>query len=133
MPLFAALGGPNLTALAACLAHERHAEGQDVVREGEAGARLYVVDQGQLEVVLGRGRGQRHIDTLGEGDYFGELALLAGAPRAATVRATQPVELWSLDQTDFTALLERRPALRAAVAAVVAQRQAAIAAATIPA
>ena len=72
------------------------------------------------------GAEQRRVNVLGPGDYFGELALLNGGSRTATVRATQPTEVYGLDRADFLALLRDNPEIAAAVEAVKAKRQPAI-------
>ena len=130
IPLFAGLRGAGLAALAGQLTREAFPGGTEVVRQGEPGDKLYIISRGQAEVVVGSGPTARRVNLLNEGDYFGEMALLAGAPRTATVRTTQPTEFYSLAQADFSALLDREADLRAAVTATVAGRRTALAAAT---
>src|SRR5439155_26375178 len=103
-----------------------------VVRQGEPGDKHYRVSRGQAEVLLGdgQGQGQHRINVLNKGDYFGEMALLAGGTRTTTVRATEPTELYSLCQTEFQALLAADPAVREAVRETVTARRAALAAAS---
>jgi ATP-binding cassette subfamily B protein len=111
---------------------ERYPAGEDVVRQGEPGDKLYVISRGQVEVLLAdaQGENQRRINVLNKGDYFGEMALLTGGVRTTTVRTTEPTELYSLSRTDFQALLEGEPAVREAVYETVAARRAALAAAS---
>ncbi len=128
IPLFAGLGPQPLAAIADRLGIERLSAGEDVVRQGEAGDKMYIISRGQAEVLLN----DRRVNTLNEGDYFGEMALLSagdaeGAARTATVRTTMPTELYSLSQWDFTALLDREPAVRRAVEETVGMRRAALA------
>ncbi|HMA34190.1 MAG TPA: ABC transporter transmembrane domain-containing protein [Chloroflexia bacterium] len=129
IPLFAGLHGAALAALADGVMREHYPAGADVVRQGEPGDKLYIIRRGQAEVRVADGMGARRVNTLDEGDYFGEMALLAGEPRSATVRTTQPTEFYSLAQADFAALLAQEPALGQAVAATVAGRRAALLAA----
>jgi predicted MFS family arabinose efflux permease len=75
--------------------------GVAVVRQGEPGDRFYVVDRGAL-VVQAHGR---EIARLGPGDCFGEIALLHGTPRMATVTALEPVRLLCLGRDDFLAVV----------------------------
>ena len=63
------------------------------------------------------------------GDYFGDYALLTGEERTATVRATAPMEVYSLAKDDFTALVERESKLKKKISDFVTQRRAAFAAA----
>ena len=79
--------------------------GTAVVREGEPGDRFYVVDRGTLGVHAGG----REIARLGPGDCFGEISLLHGAPRMATVTAAEPVALYALDRDDFLAVVLGQP------------------------
>jgi MFS family permease len=72
--------------------------GTVVVREGEPGERYYVVEDGQLEVSVA---GRAHRVELGAGDGFGEIALLRGVPRTASVRAIGSARLWALDRRAF--------------------------------
>jgi CRP-like cAMP-binding protein len=83
------------------------ARGQPVVRQGERPDAFYVIRRGTLQVVeedpdAGT---ERALRTLGRGDSFGELGLLQGAPRAATVRALDEAELFEVDKGTFDELL----------------------------
>ncbi len=74
-----------------------HAAGDVVIRQGDHGTRFYVVESGELAVsVDGLQR-----PPLSSGDSFGEIALVRDVPRTATVVATTPVRLWSLDRESF--------------------------------
>jgi ATP-binding cassette subfamily B protein len=86
------------------------------VRAGEPGDRLYIVKSGELEVIAHGEPGQGVVvNTLTAMDYFGEIALLRGRPRTATVRSRGPVELYSLTCSDFHDLLRSSAELRQAV------------------
>jgi ABC-type multidrug transport system fused ATPase/permease subunit len=127
VPLFAGLDTNALSALAAQLRIEHFPAGFDVVRQGEPGDMLYVVNDGRLEVIVASMQGERQVNTLQSGDYFGEMAVLSGEPRSATVRTLIPTELYGLSRVDFMALLQREPRIEEAVARVVDQRRAALA------
>jgi hypothetical protein len=95
---------------------ERFGDGEAVVREGEAGDRLYMVKDGEAEVAArGEGEDEVTVATLSKHDYFGEIALLRDVPRTATVRARGPLELYSLGREDFQDLLERSEDLKSAM------------------
>jgi ATP-binding cassette subfamily B protein len=128
--VFSLLTGTALAALADRLIVERYAAGEDVVQRGQAGDKMFIINRGQAEVLLTDGGTIRRLNTLNDGDYFGEMALLAGEPRTATVRTTMPTEFYSLSQEEFKALMEQEPGVRDAVMATVAERRAALAAAT---
>lgn len=87
--LFAALDAGGLRSLLAAASTERLPKGADAVRQGETGDLLFVVREGQLEVVRQGTAGARKLATLRPGDWFGELALLGDGTRTATVTALQ--------------------------------------------
>ena len=66
-----------------------------------------------------------HLDTLYDGDYFGEIALLLDVPRTATVRALGPCNLLVLSKADFQTLVERLPQVAEHLAPIVQERLAA--------
>jgi ATP-binding cassette subfamily B protein len=132
IPLFAGVGTSALTSLANRLVIERYAAGEDVVAQGDEGNRMYVINRGQVEVLVGAG-GTRRVNVLNPGDYFGEMALLAGEPRNATVRATEPTELYSLSREDLTHLIQAEPTVGTALSETLALRRAALQAAITPA
>jgi len=95
---------------------EEAPDGEEIVREGEVGERLYILKEGEAEV-LARGEGEKDVPvvTLQKNDYFGEIALLRDVPRTATVRSKGPVELYTLGREDFRELLERSEELESAM------------------
>jgi CRP/FNR family cyclic AMP-dependent transcriptional regulator len=100
--IFAALEGGSLDALARAATVRRFTPGELVVKEGDEAVSFYVVCQGQLEVVKGSGQNkERVVATLNPGDFFGEMALLDGFPRGASVRAAGECECLVLTRWDF--------------------------------
>lgn len=75
--------------------------GETVIRQGDEGDNFYVIDSGEVEVLVNG----EHVTTIGEGGSFGELALIYGTPRAATVRARTPLKLWGLDRDSYRRIL----------------------------
>lgn len=92
---------PKLTAM-------RSVAGDTVVREGDDGDRFYLVRSGRLEVT----QSGRRVQELGPGDCFGEVALLAGGKRVATVRAIADTELLALDRADFDEIVAANASVR---------------------
>jgi ATP-binding cassette subfamily B protein len=129
IPLLGLVSREMLQSLAEQLTAERFVPGEDVVCEGEPGEKLYLIGRGQLEVLVNDGYSDRRVNTLNVGDYFGEMALLDNCPRTATVRATEPTELYTLTRASFLTLLEGAPTVRQMVMKKVAQRRAELTAA----
>jgi CRP-like cAMP-binding protein len=94
------------------------ARGDEVVRQGESGDRLYLISRGAFEVQVNGAPSVR----LARGDYFGEHALLHRAVRQATVIAIEPGRLFVLEQTAFDKLLASDLAVRARLERALAYR-----------
>ena len=94
------------------------AEGQNVIRQGEAGSQFFVIATGGVRV----SRDGQPVATLGPGDYFGELALFDPGPRNATVTATAPTTLVSVSRNPFRELLGEVSSLRDSLLAGMATR-----------
>ena len=107
LDLFAAAPRTALEQLARALEEVPVEAGVAVVREGDPADALYVVVSGELDVTA-RGEGQQPhpLRTLGARSYFGEIGLLRGSARTATVTSTEPTVLWRLAGPDFLAALE---------------------------
>lgn len=97
-----------LDELAARFQVERFPAAHTIIQQGDAGDRFYIIRHGTVAVHTNDDeRGERQVATMSARDYFGEIALLRNAPRAATVRSLSPVELYSLSREDFQNLLRR--------------------------
>ena len=68
--------------------------GEIIIQQGDEGDNFYIIDQGEVEIYVG---GEKVL-SIGEGGSFGELALIYGTPRAATVKAASDVKLWGIDR-----------------------------------
>ena len=102
LPFFKGLNGQELDRIAARLQTQRFGDGETVFFAGEPGDRYYIIREGKALVTLPDGRPAR---TLGPGDGFGDLALLFGRPRSATVSAVGPLVVAALERNDFLALV----------------------------
>ncbi len=118
VPLLASIPTPRLSLLAEIAHPVRFEAGEAVVVEGEHGDRFYMIAAGRLEVL----REGKPLAILVGGDAFGELALLLGERRNATVRALEPCELLAIDQVDFLDLLYTHPSLVDPFARLVTHR-----------
>lgn len=118
IPLFAPLSVPTLERLARSARRLDVAAGHVIVRQGAPGDRFYAIERGSVEVLVG----ERHVDVLGPGDSFGEIALLRETPRTASVIAETDVTLIELERDPFlAAVMDHRGAARAAADVVSAR------------
>ena len=109
-PLFEELVQANLQILLDDLILRDVAEGEVVFRQGDVGNELYVVNEGEVRVVAeAPGKDPLEVGRLGEGEFFGEVALIADTPRNATVIATQASELLILGRETIARLVEVQP------------------------
>jgi CRP/FNR family cyclic AMP-dependent transcriptional regulator len=107
VPLFAGLDKKELESIAATMRERTFSAGDTVVEEGAAGAGFFVVEDGHAEVTVGgASRG-----TLSAGDHFGEIALLTGSDRTATIVATTDLHCYGLTPWDFKPLVESNPTI----------------------
>jgi CRP-like cAMP-binding protein/small-conductance mechanosensitive channel len=123
MELFAKLKPDELTALAGDLREQPFAPGEALCRQGEAADSLYLLEQGRVSVRVASDGAEREVAQLGEGAFFGEMGLMTGEPRSATVEALTHVSGLRLDKAAFQRLLTRRPELAEAIAEVLADRR----------
>ncbi|HAC65661.1 MAG TPA: protein kinase [Cyanothece sp. UBA12306] len=91
---------------------------QVLCREGDRGDYFYMIAQGEAEVI----KGQKILTVLGAGEIFGEMSLLTGEPRSATVIARTPMELYQLNEENFAQVLTRSPHLACALSRTLARR-----------
>jgi CRP-like cAMP-binding protein len=116
IPLFAAVGRDDLEAVASLLIERRFPKNKTIVEEGTPGDYMYVVREGRVKVTKLSGDGREKIlEMLGAGSFFGELSLLDGAPRSASVKALTETRILALSRNDFLGLLHRSPDLAMAV------------------
>ena len=118
VPLFEGLPKRHLRRVAKLARIRRFGPGSTLVRAGDPGRSFFVLLDGTAKVVRSGGRSRR----LGIGDYFGEMALLDGAPRSASVVAEGEVLALSIDRSGFTKLLGAEPALAQTLLRTLAAR-----------
>jgi CRP/FNR family cyclic AMP-dependent transcriptional regulator len=107
VPMFASCTRKELGAISRIAKRVSFDEGDEICREGETGVGLHVIVEGETKVQIG-GRTRRR---LGPGAFFGEIALLDGGPRTATVLAETPVETIAIPVWNFKQLLKSQPTL----------------------
>jgi putative ABC transport system ATP-binding protein len=99
--LFAGLTPGRLVEVAEKMHRETYPAGTTLFRQGEAGDKFYLIREGKVEVRMADGSDSRLVRLLGPSQFFGEIALLEDEPRSATVTATEPLEVYTLNKDDF--------------------------------
>lgn len=112
-PLFEVLSGEERDALIKEMELEEHDEGSVIITEGQPGSSMYIIARGEVKVYTrGPDGASVYLAKLGEGDFFGEVSVLTGKPRTATITASQPAQVLRLDKTKLDNALARYPGIR---------------------
>ena len=122
VPLFAEMSRDELEQLSGIVREVDVKAGDVLTHEGRHEGYFFVVVDGSVGIE----RGGEVINTLGPGDFLGEIALLDGGPRTATATAVTPTRLLSLEHQAFDDLMDTSPTIRTAVMEAVGQRLRAI-------
>ena len=117
VPLFSSLDASEIAEVMRYLRSQTIPAGTLIVRKGEEARCMYFVAAGEVEVEAASGQLR-----LGEGSFFGEMALLRNLPRNANIRSISPVKLLVLDGVDLRSIMERNPEIRRRIEAVMAER-----------
>lgn len=120
VPIFAGLDAQTLAEIVRVLRHRRVAAGAVICRQGEPGEQMFFVAEGEVAVATSPPV------LLGPGDFFGELALITGEPRAVSVRASTEVSLLLLDISDFRMLMAQDDKAAVTIRAEAERRLAAL-------
>lgn len=118
VPIFSGCSKRELALIARSAKTVAHRKGTVIAREGEPGVGLFVILEGECEVTVGGRRRAR----LGPGDFFGEIALLDGGPRTATVTALTDVTLAGITGWVFRGLITEHPRIALKTLEAVAGR-----------
>ena len=117
VPLFSELDATDIAEIMRCLRAQTVPAGTLIVRRGEHAHSMYFIASGRVEVELPKSKVR-----LGEGQFFGEIAIIHKTRRTASVRAVEPTKLLILDAGDLAILTERNPELGRRIEQVVADR-----------
>jgi small-conductance mechanosensitive channel/CRP-like cAMP-binding protein len=123
MELFHTLKPAELKSLARHLRDIPFAPGEALTRQGAEADSLYFIKRGKVGVRVAIDHEEREVAQLGAGNYFGEMGLMTGEPRSATVVALTHVDTYHLDKEAFRQLLQSRPELADSIAEVLAKRR----------
>lgn len=112
-PFFEVLTDEERQALVGEMELEQHDEGNVIITEGQPGTSMYVIASGEVKVfTTGKDNKTVYLAKLGEGDFFGEVSVLTGKPRTATITASQPTALLRLDKEKLDNALAKYPGIR---------------------
>jgi len=90
---------------------ETFANGELIIREGDIGKCMYVIQEGQVEVFVGNSGNEISLDVLGPGTFFGEMAVFDKDVRSASIRALGPARVLSVDKKNLMRRVHEDPAL----------------------
>ena len=118
VPLFAGLSRRHLKQIAEHADEIAFRQGETIVEADQPGGSFYVILEGEIRVV----RGAKTIARMGPGEFFGEISLLDGGPRTATVIAETPVTAVRVFKRSFDRVVTQEPGVASQILAVVARR-----------
>ena len=122
VPMFRELSDDDLEQLGAACIPESFGPGEDIVHLGDPGHALYIVTEGQVQVLYPARSSEYELARLGPGECFGEMALLNDLPRSATVRSVDGVSTLTLDKKDFREQLLKRPSVAMQLLSALSRR-----------
>ena len=121
--LFSALSDAQIGYIAGMTEEQDFGRGETILKESDISETFFIIAQGSVKVVIVAEDGREAIlATLSEGDFFGEMALLDGEPRSATVRAVGKTRLLVVHREDFMHCLGKHPDLGLALLAQMSRR-----------
>jgi small-conductance mechanosensitive channel len=121
--LFATLEPADRALLARSMRAVRFSPGELIIRQGEAGDSLYLIQEGEVAVRLAVEGVEREVASLGAGQFFGEMSLMTGEPRRATCAASTEVVCYVIDYAAFQRVLAVKPQIAEEVSRVLGERE----------
>jgi CRP/FNR family cyclic AMP-dependent transcriptional regulator len=118
VPLFADLDDRELKQIASSMKERTFSAGDTVTEEGKGGIGFFVIGEGTASVSVGGSQ----VRTIGQGDYFGEIGLIADIDRTATITAESDLRCYGMTAWDFRPLVESNAAIAWKMLQVMAQR-----------
>ncbi|RMH64837.1 MAG: response regulator [Calditrichaeota bacterium] len=122
VPIFKMLGKESIDFIVERLKFKTFEEGENICKIGDPGEEMFIIISGATDICIGEEGQQQVVATLKSGDYFGEMALLTGEPRSATVIAKETTETFLLYKNDFDVILEKYPSISLSMGKIVSQR-----------
>lgn len=122
VPLFSQLPRKDLTRLGRAVVERAYKKGETIVKEGEQAVAFFIVTNGKVEASAGQGTKRQKLSDFGQGGVFGEMALLDGGPRTATVKAVEDTTCLVLSRWDFVAELRTNPQIAVGMLPILSKR-----------
>ncbi|HHM01500.1 MAG TPA: cyclic nucleotide-binding domain-containing protein [Caldithrix abyssi] len=122
VPIFKMLGKESIDFIVERLKFKTFEKGENICEIGDPGEEMFIIISGETDICIGEKGNQQVVATLKSGDYFGEMALLTGEPRSATVKANEKTETFVLYKNDFDVILEKYPSISLSMGKIVSQR-----------
>jgi CRP-like cAMP-binding protein len=128
IPMWRSLTHEELVTLGSRLKRLSYAPGETIVHQGDSGASMFVILAGSVSVTLkGKSGHEEELATLEPGSFFGEMSLMTGVKRTASVIALEEVECGELEKQDVADILMQRPELAQEISDLLEKRQTALA------
>jgi CRP-like cAMP-binding protein len=122
--LFSPLSKPELKKLVEHLSVKSYAAGEVPVRQGEPGDSFYIIKSGRVDVVVEKSPDETAVVvTLGPCNFFGEMSLLAGATRTASIHVKDDAEFIMIDKESFGITLANNPSIAESLSHILSERQ----------
>ncbi len=124
VPIFRMLGKESIDFIVERLKFKTFQKDEVICNIGDPGDEMFIIISGKVKICIyaDNGKTEQVVATLGTGDYFGEMALLTGETRSASVIATEPCEMFVLQKNDFDVILEKYPSISLSMGKIVSQR-----------
>ncbi|MFN3397585.1 MAG: cyclic nucleotide-binding domain-containing protein, partial [Sulfurimicrobium sp.] len=122
--LFRLFSESELQAVAESLRFAPFARGDVITRQGAVAHWLYILTDGEAEVVVETPAGKRTLNPIQAPGFFGEMGMMTGAPRSTTITAKTDVECYQLDKKSFESIIHSRPSIAEEITQVLVARQA---------
>lgn len=124
VPIFKMLGKESIDFIIERLKFKTFDNNEIIFHTGDPGDTMYIIISGLVDIIISGpdGKNEQIVASLGPGDYFGEMALLTGETRSASVKTTDSSEMFLLHQNDFDVILERFPSISLSMGKIVSKR-----------
>jgi CRP-like cAMP-binding protein len=122
VPLFAALSPVDLKQVAAIADEQIFSDGEAIAYQGEQGDAMFVIVSGEVRVCVESNGQETEVARRKSGDYVGELSIISGEPRIASLIASGDVRALCIDQKSFEGLIRERPGVSLVIIQVLAKR-----------